>query len=43
MVSVTDSLQVTKEISHMRERCEPGALSDFQAPGNEATEIMNEK
>ena len=29
MVSVTDSMQVTKETSRMREQCVPGALSDF--------------
>ena len=36
MVSVTDSMQVTKVTSRMREQCVPGAPSDFRAPGNEA-------
>ena len=29
MVSVTDSMQVTKETLRMRKQCVPGALSDF--------------
>ena len=31
MVSVTDSMQVTKETSRMREQCVPGAPSNFSS------------
>ena len=31
MVSVMDSMQVTKETSHMHEQCVPGAPSDFSS------------